>query len=209
MAKSIGELTATLDQNTRKWISDFLGKLKEHRSISRSFFRPLHYSFMSSLELNELANTIGESVAIIKAWVNQGAPRNQDGSFSLTAFIQWYKEYQKRDLEDYEKARTRKTEAQATLAEMEVAEEERRLVDRTLIMRVHDQRTTTASKRISDLPRIMARIIPESQRAAFIKDAEAEVLQILKDLADPKEYQDIIKNKRAKKMDKLDMENDG
>ena len=76
---------------------------------------------------------------------------------------------------------------------MKIAEEEKRLVDRDIILRVVGEHITTASKRINDLPRVLAGMLPEKVRAGFIPEAEAEVVQILNDLADQREIEAVTK----------------
>lgn len=160
---------------------------------------------LSGAELAAILEVDRQSVA---GWTLKGCPRHEDKSYSLLDVIRWRQEYTTRDKSNLEAEQIRKTAAQATLAEMKIAEEENRLVERDLILRVIGEHITTASKRIGDLPRVLAGILPENMRSGFIVQAEGEVFQLLKDLADDRDIQNITHKRKDLQLKKEEVNTD-
>jgi len=179
----LGRLLHDLPQGVQDWISDFLGRLHEKKKIPQAFIRELVLSYLRALGGNELGVIFGESKSNIDAWFNRGCPRNQDSTYSFTPFVQWYKNYQKRDAQTLTTSRSRKTNAEASLAELELAEETGRLVDREIQDRAWGEHVTTAKGMLLGLPHRLALILPEKDRLRFIAEAQTEIEGVLKNLA--------------------------
>jgi len=179
---ALSELLYPLDTVLREWVTDLLKRLKDGKKLSRMFFKELIFKFCHSLDMADISFLIGESTAIIKVWTSQGAPRNDDGTYSLVRFIQWYKAWQHKGSQNLTTSRSRKIGAEASLAELELAEQVGRLVDRDLVDRAQGEHITTCRNMLQGVPHRLALIVPDADRARFIKEAESEIEFILKNL---------------------------
>lgn len=179
---ALSELLYPLDTFLREWVTELLKRLKDGKKLSRMFFKELVFKFCNTLDMADVSNLLGESTAVIKAWTSQGAPRNDDGTYSLMRFIQWYKAWQHRGAHNITNSRSRKISAEASLAELELAEQVGRLVDRNIVDRAQGEHITTCRNMLQGVPHRLALIVPDADRARFIREAEAEIEFILKNL---------------------------
>ena len=128
-------------------------------------------------------------------WRKRGFPESEPvikklNIFKALAWVRdcWIKDRDKQNRKDgpgvLEDARARKAIADAMKIEMEIAENEERLVERELIWRSLGEHVSTASKMIQDLPRRMARHVPPAKRKQFVEEAEMETNDVLKYLSE-------------------------
>lgn len=139
-------------------------------------------STISALPPGVVASLFGETPQQINNWTTAGAPRNKNGTINLAEFIKWFRGWMQSDDKDYDAERTRKVKAEASLAELKLAEETGRLVDRSTAYRGVGEQITTARQMIEGFPQRLALLLPDEGRAAFIKEADEAVAEMLKNL---------------------------
>lgn len=133
----------------------------------------------------EMAVFLGVSQKVLSDWVTQGLRQKADGSFDVMDYIAFEKERAKKGsgIELLDQERIRKTAADATLAEMRIAEAEGRLVERDSIIRPVRAYLTTACKLIQDLPKRLVRRFPVDQRSAVSEMAMEEIKDTISTLS--------------------------
>ena len=134
----------------------------------------------------DMGRALGVVRQVIYDFTMQGCPRNKDGTYCLREFFAWYRGRGTQKKANLETEQIRRTKAQATLFEIKVAKEKKRLVDRLMMLRVIGQHITTASKRLQSVPHLLARLLPANLRKDFLADAESEITDILSELASGK-----------------------
>lgn len=181
--KNLSKSLSGLADPQREAILSILKCLQDGKQIGRLFLKRLFLPLLAGLSQSDIADAIGETRQQLRSLTTYGAPTNQDGSYSLKAFFQWFKGYKKQDVSRLTNSRSRKTDAEASLAELELAEQVGRLVDREVQDRAWGEHVTTCRNMIQGIPHRLALILPDKERVKFIKEAEIEIEGILKNLA--------------------------
>ena len=113
---------------------------------------------------NGLAKTLGVSLPAIDAWVRRGCPYEQKGDlsgpyvFDIPKVMAWREQQaaeaaaSSRSNVDITEAQRRKTAAQAALAELELAREQKQVVATELVHELVDQQFQLVTDRLARIP---------------------------------------------------------
>lgn len=143
------------------------------------------------LRATEFAKLLGVDRKKVDSWVQQGLRQKDDGTFDVMDYIAFAIEQAKKGsgVELLDQERIRKTAADATLAEMRIAEAEGRLIERESIIRPVRAYLTTACKLIQDLPKRLVRRYPVDQRQEI---GQAAIDEIRDTIATLSKIEDVI-----------------
>jgi len=134
-----------------------------------------------SLRPLEFCTYIGVRQRVLTDMVNRGLKQNADGSYDIMNYLAYLVEKAKKEsgVAQLDAERIRKTAADATLAEMRIAEAEGRLIERQAVIRPVRAYLVTACKLIQDLPKRLSRRFPVAERAGIVEAVEDEIRDTL------------------------------
>ena len=149
------------------------------------------YEVLASVPIRVVNNVFGLTVHSTRHWTGRGCPRNADGSYNLSAVVQWRIDEIKAEASapgaDKQDADLRFRTAKATLAELKVAVEEGRLVPAAEATKWLGKAVEAAKQRLLALPTQTAPILTNKVNAREIEDVLRDRLtQIIADLANAK-----------------------
>lgn len=160
-------------------MTDFVDiEVKRHVKSKRF---PAWHKVSKELRASEFATFLGVERKKLDTFVQQGLRQKEDGTFDVMDYIAFVIEQANKDsgVNQLDAEKIRKTAADATLAEMRIAEAEGRLVERQAIIRPVRAYLVTACKLIQDLPKRLSRRFPVNQRAEVSTMADEEVKDTL------------------------------
>jgi phage terminase Nu1 subunit (DNA packaging protein) len=134
----------------------------------------------------QLALIVGVSEGRISQFAAEGMPRAGKAAFPLVQCIQWYLEYRRKHATQMPlgDARRRKIEADASTAEIGLAQKRGELIEVGLAARVHGARCARLRTRLIATP---TKVAPAAHRAKTVREVETllqrEVVEALEELA--------------------------
>lgn len=160
-------------------MTDFVDVATPAKQRSKRF--PAWHKVSKELRPTELAMFLGVDRKKLDSFVLQGLRQKEDGTFDVMDYIAFVVEQANKSsgVNQLDAEKIRKTAADATLAEMRIAEAEGRLVERQAIIRPVRAYLVTACKLIQDMPKRLSRSFPVNQRGEVSAMADEEVRDTL------------------------------
>lgn len=173
-------------------MTDFKDIPVAKRTKSKRF--PAWFAVSKELRPVEMQTFLSVSAKGLSDMVAQGLRQKEDGSFDVMDYVAFVVEQAKKDsgVNQLDTEKIRKTAADATLAEMRIAEAEGRLVERQSVIRPVRAYLVTTCKLIQDLPKRLSRRFPVNQRAEVSAMADEEVKDTLATLSKAHEIIDNV-----------------